>query len=399
MNLARLVAAQLAYRPLQTALSVALLAVGVATLVLLAQLREQLTRQLTRDAQGIDLVVGAKGSPLQLILSAVYHVDVPTGNVPAGTVSQLRANRLVAKAIPVALGDNLRGFRIVGTEPALLEHYGARLADGRLWQRTMEAVLGAEVARATALAAGSRFRGVHGLAAGGPEHEEAEYTVAGVLAPTGTVLDRLVLTSLESVWFVHEGDTVDAAEAAVLAAERAVTAVLVSYASPLAAAVLPRQVNAEPQWMAAVPATELARLFALLGVAIDVVRAFAIVLFAAAMLALFVALTNALEERRYDFAVLRLLGAGPLRLAALMLGQAWALALVAIGAGVALAASAMFGVGRWLERARSFPLGGFEVDAPTLAVIALALGVATLAVAWPAWRAARIDLHRTLARG
>jgi ABC-type lipoprotein release transport system permease subunit len=73
--------------------------------------------------------------------------------------------------------------------------------------------------------------------------------------------------------------------------------------------------------------------------------------------------------------------------------------LVAIGAGVALAASAMFGVGRWLERARSFPLGGFEVDAPTLAVIALALGVATLAVAWPAWRAARIDLHRTLARG
>lgn len=399
MNLARLVAAQLAYRPLQTALSVALLAVGVATLVLLAQLREQLTRQLTRDAQGIDLVVGAKGSPLQLILSAVYHVDVPTGNVPAGTVSQLRANRLVAKAIPVALGDNVRGFRIVGTEPALLEHYGARLAAGRLWQQKMEAVLGADVARATALAVGSRFRSVHGLAAGGPEHEEAEYTVTGVLAPTGTVLDRLVLTSLESVWFVHEGDTVDAAEAAVLAAERAVTAVLVSYASPLAAAVLPRQVNAEPQWMAAVPANELARLFALLGVAIDVVRAFAIVLFAAAMLALFVALTHALEERRYDFAVLRLLGAGPLRLAALMLGQAWTLALVAIGAGVALAALATFGVGRWLAHARSFALAGFEFNAPTLAVIALALGVATLAVAWPAWRAARIDLHRTLAHG
>jgi putative ABC transport system permease protein len=399
MNLARLVAAQLAYRPLQTALSVALLAVGVATLVLLAQLREQLTRQLTRDAQGIDLVVGAKGSPLQLILSAVYHVDVPTGNVPAAAVEQLRANRLVAKAIPVALGDNLRGFRIVGTEAALLEHYGARLAAGRLWQQRMEAVLGAYVARATGLAVGSRFRGVHGLAPGGPEHEEAEYTVTGVLAPTGTVLDRLALTALDSVWFVHEGEAADAAEAAILRAERQVTAVLVAYASPLAAAVLPRQVNAEPQWMAAVPAHELARLFGVLGVAVDVVRAFALVLFAGAMLALFVALTNALEERRYDFAVLRLLGAGPARLAALMLGQAWTLAVVASGAGLALAAAATHAVARWLAQARSFAFAGFEFNAPTLTVIGLALGLATLAVAWPAWRAARLDLHRTLARG
>lgn len=399
MNLTRLLLAQLAYRPLQTALSVLLLTLAVATLTLLVQLREQLTRQLLRDVDGIDLVVGAKGSPLQLILAAVYHVDVPTGNVAAATVAQLRAHRLVAKAIPVALGDNVGGFRIVGTEAALIEHYGGRLSAGRLWQRHMEAVLGAEVARATGLTIGQRFRGVHGLVPGGPEHEDSEYTVTGVLAPTGTVLDRLALTALESVWFVHEGEPADATEAAILRAERQVTAVLVAYASPLAAALLPRQVNAEPQLLAAVPAAELARLFAVFGVGIDVVRAFALLLFASAMLALFVALTHALEERRYDFALLRLLGAGPVRLAALMLGQAWLLALVAIAFGMALAAGALYGVGDWLAQARSFPLAGFEWNAPTLAAIGLALAVATLAVAWPAWRVARLDLHQTLARG
>ncbi|MCS6944938.1 MAG: ABC transporter permease [Sutterellaceae bacterium] len=398
MSLLRLAWAQLAFRPLQTLLAGLLLAAAVTTLLLLLQLRTQLTAQLLRDVTGIDLIVGAKGSPLQLILSAVYHVDVPTGNVAADTVARLRANPLVAKAIAVALGDNVRGFRIVGTEPALAEHYGARLSRGRFWQAPMEAVLGATAARVTGLAVGARFRSVHGLAAGGPEHEEAEYTVVGVLAPTGTVLDRLVLTDLQSVWLVHEGQPADAAEAAALAAERQVTAVLVSYASPLAAAVLPRQVNAEPHWMAAAPATELARLLGVFGVAFDVVRAFAMVLFAGAALAMFVALTQGFEERRYDFAVLRLCGAGPWRLAALMLLQGWLLAALAFVTGAAGAAVALAAIADWLAQTRSLPLAGLRPDAGFAAVGALTLAIATLSVGWPAWRAAHVDLHRTLAR-
>ena len=130
MNAGRLIIAQLLRKPLQTVLAV-LLALGIATLVFVVLVQGQLSRQLTRDAQGIDLVVGAKGSPLQLILSAVYHIDIPTGNVPVAAMEQLRANRLIAQVIPVSLGDNFRGFRIVGTEPALIEHYGGRQLPAR----------------------------------------------------------------------------------------------------------------------------------------------------------------------------------------------------------------------------------------------------------------------------
>ncbi len=261
MNALRYVAAQLARRPLQTALSILLLALGVATLVFVLLVQNQMTRSLTRDAAGVDMVVGAKGSPLQLILSAVYHVDVPTGNVPLSAVETLRANKLVASAMPLSLGDNYRGFRIVGAERAaraLRRHAGAGRAvagpaassDRRRGRAHHRAHSGWRVLRCAR------------LSADGPVHDDAEYRVVGVLAPTGTVLDRLLLTDLESVWFVHEGEATDPTEREILMAEREVTAILVRYASPLAAAILPRQVNADPKMQAAVPANEVARLFA-----------------------------------------------------------------------------------------------------------------------------------------
>jgi putative ABC transport system permease protein len=398
MNMLAIVWAQSRRRPLQTALSVVLLALGVATLVFVLLVHAQLTRQLTRDARGVDLVVGAKGSPLQLILAAIYHVDVPTGNVPLAAVERLRANRYVAQVIPVALGDNYRGFRIVGTEPALIPHFAGRIAAGALWQDRMQAVVGATVARDTGIAVGARFFGAHGLAAGGPVHEDAEYRVVGVLAPTGTVLDRLILTDLASVWFVHEGEASDAEERKVLQAEREVTALLVRYATPLAAALLPRQVNGEPALMAAVPANELARLFAVVGVGIETMRAFGVILTGSALLALFVALMSALEERRYDIAIMRLLGASRTRVAVLLLAEAWLLAAVALAAGVFLGMLAVQGVGIWLAQARSFAVTPFEFSADLAAVVLIAFAVATLAALLPAWRAGRMDLHATLAQ-
>jgi putative ABC transport system permease protein len=398
MNLLAIVWAQTTRRPLQTALSLALLALGVATLVFVLVAQAQLMRQATRDVQGIDLVVGAKGSPLQLILAAVYHVDIPTGNVPLAAVDELRSNRYVAQVIPLALGDNYKGFRIVGSEPALIEHYGGRLAAGALWDEPMQAVLGAAVARETALALGARFAGTHGLATDGAVHEDAQYRVVGILAPTGTVLDRLILTDLHSVWLVHEGEATHPEERRLLEAEREVTALLVRYATPLAAALLPRQVNAQPALMAAVPATELARLFAVVGVGVEVLRAFGAILMGAALLALFVALMNALEERRYDLAIMRLLGASRARIAALLLIEAWLLAAVALAAGFALAMLALYVVGAWLAQARSFALTPLTWTPELALVVASALATATFAALVPAWRASRMDVHAALAQ-
>lgn len=401
MNALALVAAQLGRRPLQTVLGVVLLALGIGTLVFVVLLQGQLSRQLTRDAQGIDLVVGAKGSPLQLILSAVYHVDVPTGNIPLDAVSQLRANRLVALVIPISLGDNYRGFRIVGTETAFVEHYGAATDVGVLWNAPMQAVLGADVARATGLTPGSRFAGTHGLAEGGAVHEDDVYTVMSVLGVTGSVIDRLIVTDLASVWQVHEGEygALDPDERAILEAEREVTAALVRYASPMAAAIVPRQINAETRLMAASPAAELARLFAVVGVGIDTLRAFAAVLIASALLALFVTLYNALEERRYDIAIMRLLGASRTRVALLLMLESWLLAAAATALGFTIGLAAVAGVGHWLAEAHAFALSATEL-APELGVIAIvAFLVATLAAALPAWRASRMNVAETLARG
>ena len=133
MGLTRLALAYARRRPLATALVVLLLAAGTAVVALTLLVARELEGRLTRDAAGIDLVVGAKGSPLQLVLAGVFHVDVPPGNIPLASVAELRANPMIAQAIPLALGDSFRGFRIVGTEPALVEHYGGRLAAGALW--------------------------------------------------------------------------------------------------------------------------------------------------------------------------------------------------------------------------------------------------------------------------
>ena len=143
MNLATLSASYLRARPLNTALSLLLLALGVGTIVLLVLVVSQLEERMHRDARGIDLVVGAKGSPMQLILSGIYHVDAPTGNIPLAAAQALARHRLIKRAIPLALGDGWKGFRVVGAGHEYPQHYGAKPVAGRLWDKPMEVVLGA----------------------------------------------------------------------------------------------------------------------------------------------------------------------------------------------------------------------------------------------------------------
>jgi putative ABC transport system permease protein len=206
MNLLTLSGAYLRTNPLNTFLNLLLLALGMGTIVVLLLFSQQLEQRLLHDSRGIDLVVGAKGSPLQLILSSIYHADIPTGNIPLRDAKKIMQHKRVKTAIPLALGDNYHGYRIVGTTPTYPAHYDASLAQGRLWQKPLEATLGAEVARQTGLYVGAQFVGAHGLTHGTAEHLHGEYkyTVTGILKPTGTVIDRLILTSIESVWKVHE---------------------------------------------------------------------------------------------------------------------------------------------------------------------------------------------------
>jgi putative ABC transport system permease protein len=402
MNLARLSLAYLKARPLNTALNLVLLALGVGTIALLMLASHQIEERMGRDARGIDLVAGAKGSPMQLILSAVFHIDAPTGNIPLVEAKKLAQHRAVKRAIPLALGDSFRGFRIAGTTHDYVAHYGGELAAGRLWQAPMEAVLGAETARATGLGVGGKFVGSHGFAEGGEEHGDYPYTVVGVLKPTGTVLDRLVLSNVESVWFVHVHPDKHEDPKAVLAQlredEQEITALLIQYATPIAAATLPRMINSTSALQAASPAYESARLFKMLGVGIEVLRAFALVLVAAAGLSIFIALYNAMEERRYDLAVMRMLGASPGKLMRLVLLEALVLALVGAVVGLALGHVLTSGVGAMLAAEQQPAVTGAAWMASELWLLALAAAVGLAAGLVPAWRAYRTDIATTLAQ-
>jgi|GEM_PF-4222732 len=148
MNTLVLALRQIAQRPAQTALNAVIMGLGIAMVSLLLLGQAQFEERMKRDARGIDLVVGAPGSPMQIMLSSVYHVDIPTGNIPLARAREvIEREPAVERIMPVALGDNFQGFRIVGTEPAYMEHYGGQLASGRMWTDSMEAVIGAEVAR------------------------------------------------------------------------------------------------------------------------------------------------------------------------------------------------------------------------------------------------------------
>ncbi|MEP7330016.1 MAG: FtsX-like permease family protein, partial [Betaproteobacteria bacterium] len=389
MNIVRLALAYVRRRPLSTALVVMLLALGVAVVTLTLLLTHELQQRLYRDAAGIDLVVGAKGSPLQLVLAGVYHVDVPPGNIPLTAIAQLRANPMVASVIPLSLGDNLRGFRIVGTEHALIALYGAHLAHGAPWTKPLEAVLGSEVARTTGQSVGETFTGAHGLASGGGAHEDAQYHVTGILAPSGTVLDRLVLTGIDSVWEVHahhEPAAMGAARHDTDAVEREVTMALVQFKTPLAAAGLARSINKDTEWVAASPAFETARLLTVFGAGVDLIRAFALVLMGAAALMLFVALAQALEDRRYDLAILRTLGATRWQVAGVLMIESLLLASVATVVGVVVAHGAALAIGRWLPDAAPLAAAAWRWLPMEWAVVALALGAGILCALWPAWR-------------
>lgn len=409
-------------RGLNTVLNIALLALAVATLVILLLFARQLETRFDRDAQGIDLVVGAKGSPLQLILASIYQADVPTGNIPLSSIDVLRSQRTVAKVIPLAQGDNFRGYRIVGTEPAYPEHYGATLAEGELWSAPSEVVIGADVARGLGMALGQRFIGSHGLSADDQAqgHDHAPFIVTGILAPSGSVVDRLILTSIESVWDVHgiehddedhdhdgdgtpdhdadhhDEDDHDHGNARGDHPEPEVTALLVSYASPLAAVQLPGFINRQTNLQAAVPAVEITRLLGLVGLGLDAVRALAVLLMLTAGLSIFVALYTALRQREGDMAMLRVIGASRASIFAQMTFEGVALAAAGALLGLALGHGVIGLAAANIRQLAELGLDASRFEAGELWILGGALAIGFAAALLPALRVFRADIAETL---
>lgn len=404
-----------------TLVNILLLALAVASLVVLLLLSERVADRFARDAAGVDLVVGAKGSPLQLILSSVYHLDTPTGNIPLETLDLLRADPGVARAIPLALGDNFRGFRIVGTDPSFLSLHRARLEKGRLFTSPMEAVIGAEVARQTGAGLGQKFIGSHGLAEdeGDMGHDHAPFVVSGILARTGSVVDRLILTGIEDVWAVHgiappapavpgpapQGDDAHDHdhEPPLLAGrttlEPEVTALLVTYRNPAAAIRLPAAINRQTALQAASPAAETARFLSLFDSAIAGARLFSGLIAIAGALSIFTVLLAAARSREGDLALLRVMGATRGQLAGTVLLEGVLTAGLGALLGLALGHLLVASAAATFPALAAIGLSG-RVFLPAEGLLLLGtLLIGALAALLPARRVLRTDLAAILARG
>lgn len=400
MNVFRLSIRNMMSRPLQTTLSLILLSFGVGMISLLLQLNQQVQEQLENNVRGIDMVVGAKGSPMQLILSSVYHIDNPTGNILLSEVKKLRKNRMIAQSIPLSYGDSYGGHRIIGTTHEYATLYEANIEKGRLWQKPFEVSLGAAVAESLNLTIGDTFMGQHGLVKGGESHDSHAYKVVGVFNYTNAVLDQLILTSTESVWevhhHVHKSSEETYANGEVLEANEEITALLVKFRSPIGIIQLPRMINEKTNMQAAVPAYEVSRLYNLLGVGIDTLRLVAFLIILLSALSVFFSLLHALKEREYELALLRTYGARPMQLFWSVLQEGLFLSLLGYALGLLLSRMGLLLISFLVREDYHYHLSGAWFIKEELILLAVTLLIGLVASFIPSIRVFRLNISKIL---
>lgn len=427
MNIIQFNFKQIKSRPLSSVLNIILFATGVTIISLVFLLKDSFENQMDKNAGGIDLVVGAKGSPLQLILSGIYHVDYPTGNIDYNEAIELSKNPLIKQAIPLALGDNFNGFRIVGTNKAYPTIYNGQIQAGSLWLKDFEATIGSKVASKTGLAIGRQFAGVHGLSAESDDvHESTPYTVTGIFKETGTVLDQLILTNIESVWKIHDSHehhhehseaekdhdhTTDGGHEHDADSDHSqkeheheegehpkeITSLLIRYQSPMGAITLPRLINKSTNMQAASPVQEINRLYSLLGVGIEALTYISGFIILISALSILISLLNSLKERKYELALIRVMGGSRFRLFAIVILEGISFAIIGYIVGFVTSRLAMFFLSSYTDNNFNYTFQQSVTPIDLLLLIA-SLIIGMVAATIPAIKAMKTNISKTLSQ-
>ena len=397
---------------LSTAVTSTSLALAGGLAVAVFSIRSQSADAFTGGGAGFDAVLGARGSQLQLVLSAVFHLETSPGNVPWSACRSVADDPRIALAIPLALGDSYRGYRVVGTTDELFAEMdlagGGRpgLAAGRVFDPDFrEALVGSRAAERTGLRVGSTFEPQHGLAeVGGSEHEE-EYTVVGVLAPTNTPADRVIWIPIEGVWRMGghvlrgAGEEYRASHDEEIPDEhKEVSALLLKLRSPQAGFALDQELNRQGKELTlAWPiARVMAELFDQIGWMNRVLESVAVLVVLVASGSVLASIYNAMNERRREFAVLRALGARRRTVFAAIVLEAASIAAMGAAGAVGVSAAILAGAA-WMIRERT----GVVLDpwSPHAALAAVPAGIILLGALSglvPAWKAYRTDVAANL---
>lgn len=408
MKLSYLAYRNMVSKPLNLLLSLLLLLLSVSLVTFVLQLSKQLGGQLNKNIAPFDMVVGAKGSPLQLVLSSVLHVDVPTGNIKLKEVATLQKHPFIQTAIPVSYGDNYKGYRILGTEVRYLEVYDAQLTDGKHYEKPFEVVAGSTVAQKLGLKVGDNFISSHGLASSdGEAHDEHPFIVKGILKSTGTVVDQLLITPLESIWEAHdhgedehhEEDDDHTEEAKILKehdTEKEITSLLIKFKSPLGMVQLPRFINENTSMQAALPGFEVQRLIGLLGSGVQTVNGISLVILLVSGLSIFISLLKTIRERRQELALLRIYGLRTGQLLRLAILEGLLLAFIGFLLGWFIGRLGIWAVSIYTQDSYGYSL---QVPGPNrmeLLLLAVTLVVAVVATLFASRSIFKLNVAKTL---
>lgn len=415
MNLLKISWSNLKDKPLTSFLSILLMALGIAIISLLLLAGKQLEEKFTRNVAGIDMVVGAKGSPLQLILASIYQIDAPTGNISLEEANRLTRNPLVKSAIPLSMGDSYQGYRIVGTNEKYLQHFEAEYEAGKVFSGAMEMVVGSKVAKNLELKVGDTFASQHGYDKEGDVHEEKKFKVVGILKNTNSVLDQLMVTPLESVWAVHdshhEEEAGKGANALKLLEEdtstdeehhheeeaKEITSMLIKFRNPAMGMMMARSINQNTTLQTASPPIEINRLFALLGFGIDTLKIIALVIIIVSGLSVFVSLYNSLKERKYEMALMLSMGASRTKLFFLLLLEGLIISTIGFVFGVVLSRLGLWLMSKNVEQNFHYDFNVLSLLTEEFWLFLGALFIGLLAAAIPSLGIYKIDISRTLA--
>ncbi len=452
MNLMKIVMKNMRQRALATWLTGTSVALGVALAVAIVLIKQGVQQRFEQGTVGYEMVVGAKGSPLQLVLNTVYNLDISPGNISWKLFEQLRADPRVKLAVPFSVGDNFHGFRIVGTTDAFFKDFEfepgrkpelaagrvftfteaalkgafqeaeqrakerearergeevkpAPVAEGMPASRPFEAVIGSTVAQQTGLQIGQTFIAAHGVqpSAEAKEHTENPWTVVGILAPTRTAADRAIYINLDSFYHI-EGHELREPTAPAKVEEKdndpdpgQVSSIVLKLRSPIHAFPLYREINDREDAMAAFPAAEIRKLFDIVGNIDRLLFAQAILVLVVAGVAIAVSIYNSMSERRREIAILRALGARRATIFSIVLLEAMAICIVGAAAGLLGGHLVVAAANGALYRASGFVIPAFHMQALEWYILAVAVILGAISGIGPAWGAYRTDVAKNLA--
>ena len=395
---------------LLTVLSIAL---SVLLLLGIERISKSAEDSFRSTVSGTDLIIGARSGPVQLLLYSVFRIGNATNNMSWQSYRELAARPEVAWTIPLSLGDSHRGYRVLGTTADYFEHfrYGRKqplaLAAGERFDAVFDVVLGAEVASALGYRLGDEIVLAHG---GGSlavvKHAEKPFTVVGILARTGTPVDRTLHVSLDGIEAIHLGWESGAAprRSDAVSAEQVgehdltpqtITAFLLGLKSRLGIFAMQRAVNdfaAEPL-TAILPGATLQQLWELIGVADAALTLISACVVAAGLIGMLTVILTSLNERRREMAILRSVGARPGHIFLLMIFESGLLALLGCAAGLALFYAALGLLAPWANQAFGLYLGWQWPALREWTILALICALGLLIGTLPAWRAYRNALH------